>query len=101
MQTQELIGDLQGSLAEMFRKALGCLLSQVGSKTGTWERVQGLEEKPCLGTCTLASFLNVVSLQWRWEEWKVYKKVSNDCVLFFYLTIFIMPMGGDIKWKLG
>ena len=48
--------NLSGSLAEMFRKSLGCLLSQVGSKTGTWERVQGLEEEPCLEAGTLASF---------------------------------------------
>lgn len=51
-----LMEDLSGSLAEMFRKSLGCLLSQVSSKIGTQERVQGLEEKPCLVACTLASF---------------------------------------------
>lgn len=40
----------------MFRKSLGCLLSQVGSKTKAWEGVQVLEEKPCPEACTLASF---------------------------------------------
>ena len=51
-----LMENLSGSLAEMFRKSLSCLLSQVGSKIGTQERVQGLEEKPFREACTLASF---------------------------------------------
>ena len=46
--------------------------------------------------------LNLVSFQQEWEE-QVFKKVSNDCALFFYLIIYIFTMhiGGDYKQRVG
>lgn len=83
----------------MFRKSLGRLCSRVGSKAGTWERVQGLEEKPCLEVCTLASFSQSYFPPLGTGEERGCKKVSNDYALFscFAIYIFTMALGGDTK----